>query len=115
MGRSLTRKRSRIEAVRASGHSGRAYVLVVGGLLLGAIAWVLWPPASTDSAPADSLVAAPVFTPTVVNAGAAPSAAPDGMVWIPGVEFSNGANDPPYIDEVGLKATPHTRPIQLVN
>jgi len=24
--------------------SGRAYVLIVGGLLLAAIAWVLWPP-----------------------------------------------------------------------
>jgi formylglycine-generating enzyme required for sulfatase activity len=90
-------------------------VLVVGGLLLGAIAWVLWPPAATDPAPAASSAAAPVFAPTVVNASAVPSAAaPDGMVWIPGGEFSMGANDPPDMDDVGMKATTDARPIHRV-
>jgi formylglycine-generating enzyme required for sulfatase activity len=36
---------------------------------------------------------------------------PEGMVWIPGGEFSMGANDPPDMDEVGMKATEDARPI----
>src|SRR5215471_11223444 len=44
------------------------------------------------------------FEPTKLNSGIAPSSVPDGMVWIPGGEFSMGANDPPDMDEVGMKA-----------
>jgi sulfatase modifying factor 1 len=33
------------------------------------------------------------------------------MVWIPGGEFSMGANDPPDMDDVGMKATRDARPI----
>jgi formylglycine-generating enzyme required for sulfatase activity len=36
------------------------------------------------------------------------------MVWIPGGEFSMGANDPPDMDEVGMKQTPDARPIHRV-
>jgi formylglycine-generating enzyme required for sulfatase activity len=36
------------------------------------------------------------------------------MVWIPGGEFSMGANDPPDMDEVGMKATEDARPIHRV-
>lgn len=54
------------------------------------------------------------FLPTVINAGPAPSSTPEGMVWIPGGEFSMGANDPPDMDEVGMKATEDARPIHRV-
>ncbi len=54
------------------------------------------------------------FGPTVANAAAAPESTPDGMVWIPGGEFSMGANDPPDMDEVGMKATWDARPIHRV-
>ena len=54
------------------------------------------------------------FQPTVENLGAAPGPTPKGMVWIPGGEFSMGANDPPDMDEVGMKATTDARPIHRV-
>ena len=54
------------------------------------------------------------FQPTVENRGPAPGAAPKGMAWIPGGEFSMGANDPPDMDDVGMKATFDARPIHRV-
>jgi formylglycine-generating enzyme required for sulfatase activity len=36
------------------------------------------------------------------------------MVWVPGGEFSMGANEPPDMHEVGMKATRDSRPIHRV-
>jgi formylglycine-generating enzyme required for sulfatase activity len=36
------------------------------------------------------------------------------MAWIPGGEFSMGAQDPPDMDEVGMKATVDSRPVHRV-
>jgi formylglycine-generating enzyme len=36
------------------------------------------------------------------------------MVWIPRGEFSMGANEPPDMDEVGMKATLDARPIHRI-
>ena len=55
-----------------------------------------------------------MFAPTVPNTAPAPSPPPQGMVWIPGGEFSMGANDPPDMDDVGMKATTDARPIHRV-
>ena len=52
--------------------------------------------------------------PPRLNPIAAPGPAPEGMVWIPGGEFSMGAQDPPGMDEVGMKATTDSRPIHRV-
>jgi formylglycine-generating enzyme required for sulfatase activity len=38
------------------------------------------------------LAEVPAFAPTIPNTAPAPGAAPEGMVWIPGGEFSMGAN-----------------------
>jgi formylglycine-generating enzyme len=54
------------------------------------------------------------FRPTTENREPAPGAPPEGMVWIPGGEFSMGANDPPDMDDVGMKATLDGRPIHRV-
>jgi sulfatase modifying factor 1 len=51
------------------------------------------------------------FAPTLANAMSAPESAPEGMVWIPGGEFSMGAADPPGMDEIGMKLTSDSRPI----
>jgi formylglycine-generating enzyme required for sulfatase activity len=54
------------------------------------------------------------FLPTNPNSGTAVSETPEGMVWIPGGEFSMGAQDPPAMDEVGMQATSDSRPIHRV-
>ena len=54
------------------------------------------------------------FGPTVPNKQPAPGAAPKGMVWIPGGEFSMGAQDPPDMGTVGMQATRDSRPIHRV-
>jgi len=43
-----------------------------------------------------------------------PIKAPEGMAWIPGGEFSMGAQDPPDMDDVGMKATLDSRPVHRV-
>src|SRR5215472_1878355 len=62
---------------------------------------------------ANSGLAIGTFQPTIENRKSSPEA-PKGMVWIPGGEFSMGANDPPDQDEVGMKATLDARPIHRV-
>jgi formylglycine-generating enzyme required for sulfatase activity len=54
------------------------------------------------------------FEPTVAGSGAPDGAAPEGMVWIPGGEFSMGAQDEPGAGDVGMRATDDSRPIHRV-
>lgn len=56
-----------------------------------------------------------MFSETVANTATPQGAAPDGMVWIPGGEFSMGAQDPVDMsDAVGMQATKDSRPIHRV-
>jgi len=54
--------------------------------------------------------------PIALNAGTPPGSVPDGMVWIPGGEFSMGAADPTGADQnvVGMHATNDSGPIHRV-
>src|SRR5260370_29126874 len=54
------------------------------------------------------------FGPTVTNIGPAPERGAHGMVWIVGGQFSMGAQDPPGMDDVGMKATVDSRPVHRV-
>jgi formylglycine-generating enzyme required for sulfatase activity len=54
------------------------------------------------------------FGPTVPNTQLPQAKSPSGMVWIPGGEFSMGAQDPPDMDMVGMQATSDSRPIHRV-
>jgi formylglycine-generating enzyme len=54
------------------------------------------------------------FGPTIPNKIAPPAPAPNGMVWIPGGEFSMGAMDPPAVSEVGMHEAVDARPIHRV-
>jgi sulfatase modifying factor 1 len=70
--------------------------------------------AAQPSTPTPASVA-PTFASTVENSGRPPGSTPEGMMWIPGGEFSMGAQDPPDInDEVGMNATKDSRPIHRV-
>jgi sulfatase modifying factor 1 len=56
----------------------------------------------------------PFFGPTIANTAPAPGQSPPGMVWIPGGEFSMGAQDPPDMNDAGMKATADSRPVHRV-
>jgi len=72
--------------------------------------------ASSGSSPSDGYrpAVANGFQPTKENASPAPATPPDGMVWIPGGEFSMGAQDALEKDTVGMQATHDSRPIHQV-
>jgi formylglycine-generating enzyme len=66
-------------------------------------------PAASATPPASA------FLQTIANAAMPSGAPPEGMVWIPGGEFSMGAQDPPDMnDAVGMQATTDSRPIHRV-
>jgi sulfatase modifying factor 1 len=55
------------------------------------------------------------FLPTVENKNRPASPSPEGMVWIPGGEFSMGAQAPPHLgDTIGMQATEDSRPVHRV-
>ena len=54
------------------------------------------------------------FFPTLERQTPAGLTAPEGMVWIPGGEFSMGAQDPGMNDAVGMQATTDSRPVHRV-
>jgi formylglycine-generating enzyme len=78
-----------------------------------------WLIASKKPAPvsaASPLRSIPVgmFEATIPNSGPAPNNAPLGMVWVPGGEFSMGAQDPHTAPENGHDAMADARPIHRV-
>lgn len=54
------------------------------------------------------------FGPTIPNKTPPPGVAPRGMVWIPGGEFSMGAQNAAHMNMVGMQATVDSRPIHRV-
>jgi len=89
-----------------------------------AVAAIAWFTIERDSVGRQAAPAADVeisesaagFQPTIEHAAPAPAVAPDGMVWIPGGEFSMGAAQPsdPQ-DVVGMQATRDSRPVHRVS
>ena len=69
---------------------------------------------ASDATGPGAAASAEQFQPTIENRIPAAGPTPNGMVWIRGGEFSMGANDPPDMDSVGMKATEDARPIHRV-
>jgi sulfatase modifying factor 1 len=85
-------------------------VLVIAGV-------AIWKLASIQTASAAGTTPTGVlFAPTVPNKSLPPGKTPLGMTWIPGGEFSMGAQDPPDMqhDMVGMNATTDSRPVHRV-
>jgi formylglycine-generating enzyme required for sulfatase activity len=69
------------------------------------------PPAGVT---ADARAGDVTFAPTVANAAMPAERPPDGMVWVPGGEFSMGAEDPRGLPQGGPDAMSDARPIHRV-
>ncbi len=72
------------------------------------------PPAAGVVRPGAAAPAKADYLPTIANVTSAPGTAQKGMVWIPGGEFSMGAQDSPDMNDVAMKATEDSRPIHRV-
>jgi len=115
---SQERRRRQLERLEGKKAGGPAVWLIAVALLLVVLFFAaksgLQRPTTQASADVPAAPAPPTvgkFLPTSPNSTPAPNDLPSGMVWIPGGEFSMGAQDPPDMDDVGMKATLDSRPI----
>ncbi|MBV8569369.1 MAG: formylglycine-generating enzyme family protein [Acidobacteriaceae bacterium] len=116
-------KRKPGRTVIAQRPSGKPLLWIAGACAVAGIGIYLAtqrPPVAGASQPvhpvSTSSEAKQAFGPTIPNTSAPPGKAPAGMVWIPGGEFSMGAQDPPGMDDnmVGMHATADARPVHRV-
>ena len=111
----------RRDAPKPASPTGRR--IAVAAVLVAAVAAGVWlwgrraAPVESAPPPAGEAAAPPAeaaFEPTVPNSGPTPGAPPAGMVWIPGGEFSMGAQDPRGFEHGGHDAMSDARPIHRV-
>ena len=95
--------------------SHRLLKLVAFTLLAGLIAGVVTLTRSRGVGAGGSRAATQTsFFPSAINRNSAPGSAPEGMVWIPGGEFSMGILDPRGAPEGGMQSMADARPIHRV-
>jgi len=95
--------------------SGKWIWTIVAGLAIAGIAgWAVYSQRHPARAPAAEGAPQPTFQPTVTNSSPPSAGAPDGMVWIPGGEFSMGTEDPPDMSAGAMNSMADARPIHRV-
>jgi sulfatase modifying factor 1 len=100
-----------VSAGRRVGNSSMWVTMAVGAVVV-AVGFSRMRSTPVPASASVAMPATPAFLPTVENKTPPPGEAPEGMVWIPGGEFSMGAQDPPDMnDAVGMQATTDSRPI----
>ncbi len=82
---------------------------VVVAVMIAAVIWYVSRPTQNATAPAVS-----VFAPTQANFAPPPGPVPEGMVWVPGGEFSMGSVDPRATLYGGPDAMRDARPVHRV-
>jgi sulfatase modifying factor 1 len=85
-------------------------------LIIGSVAWRFKsrsPASIANAAPGAAAVSAN-FELTAEDKRPARASAPTGMAWIPGGEFSMGAQQADSLNDVGMQATEDSRPIHRV-
>ena len=97
---------------------GLIVIALAIGLVIAAVAWRFNRRAASNSAPTRNPPPAvnrmAEFESTVENKTRAPAEVPTGMAWIPGGEFSMGAQEAQSMNDVGMQATLDSRPIHRV-
>jgi formylglycine-generating enzyme len=118
----VRKKKTVIKAAHAA-PATRAPLRLIVGIIALFVGIAAWKAVATRSPNTNSIVAAakPVplppptnSIPTIPNTTPAPDSAPEGMAWIPGGEFSMGAQDAPDMNDVAMHATTDSRPIHRV-
>ena len=84
-------------------------------LLLGGVgAYVMLGTGTAPERVVQSVSAEPTFLPTVANQGQPTTPAPDGVVWVPGGEFSMGASAPAELGRLPMDTVADAQPIHRV-
>src|SRR5689334_17832843 len=100
----------------------KVMIVFIGIVVLGGVGWLLLrakpagDPASSTAKNRTALVlnSQPNFEETIANSAAPPEAVPDGMVYVPGGEFSMGALDPTEMVCGGDEPMDDSRPLHRV-
>ena len=117
----MSKRRSKpvrvVSPARRRSSSGWTWVVAVSivGASVLAFTTMRSRPSADQALPAAEAATSNRFLPTVENTTPPAGPAPDGMVWIPGGEFSMGAQGPlDGQDIVGMQATTDSRPVHRV-
>jgi len=92
----------------------RTWCIIAGLAIAAGAGWVVYSPQRPATTPVAGAVPKPAFEPTVTNSSPPSAGAPDGMVWIPGGEFSMGTEDPPDMSAGAMNSMADARPIHRV-